>query len=174
MRKSPDSSRPLAISAFARHRFLLVAPIAAGLMAGSSQSGVLMPVSATVAPQASVSVRAPAALVISPTDLARGYVDVSEASELRVISNFAHGVALDVRAPRGLFTAMTVRGTDLDAQLPGEGGTIAFRWPGAQNPTHSLSVVLRFRLVPAPGVQAGTYPWPIELHGRALDTAASP
>jgi hypothetical protein len=173
MRKSPDSPRPPADTLLTRRRFLFAAPIAASLVAGSSQSGVLMPVSATVAPQASVSVRSPAVLVISQTDLARGYVDVAEASELKLVSNFALGVALDVRAPRGLFTAMTVQGSDIDAQLPGEGGTIAFRWPRVQGSTRSLSVVLRFRLVPAPGLQAGTYAWPIQLQGRALEATAA-
>jgi hypothetical protein len=174
MRTSPDSLEAAAASSPMRRRIVQSLPLAACLVAGSTQSGVLMPVSATVAPQAAVSVSAPAALVISAADLARGYVEVAEPSQLRVVSNFAQGVALDVRAPRGLFAAMTVRGVDLEAVLPGEGGTIAFRWPAAQPVTHALSVALRFRLVPAPGVQPGTYAWPIQLQGRALETAPNP
>jgi len=174
MRKSPDSPKRPADPASVRRRVLQALPLSACLVAGSTQSGVLMPVTATVAPQATVSVTAPVSLVISASDLARGYVQVIEPSQLRVVSNFAQGVELDVRAPRGLFTAMTVQGTDLEAQLPGEGGTIAFRWPAAQPPTHALSVALRFRLVPAPGVQPGTYAWPIQLQGHALETAPGP
>jgi hypothetical protein len=67
---------------------------------------------------------------------------------------------------------MSVTGRDIEAELPGEGGTIAFRWPTARDPAQALVVGLRFRLVPAPGVQAGTYPWPIELSGHPLDTSA--
>jgi hypothetical protein len=99
---------------------------------------------------------------------------VMEPSQLHVVSNFAQGVALDVRAPRGLFAAMTVQGAELEALLPGEGGTIAFRWPAVQSATHALSVALHFRLVPAPGVQPGTYAWPIQLQGHALETAPGP
>ena len=149
-----------------------VAPIAASLVTGSTQSGALLPVSATVAPHAAISVHAPSEFVVSTTDLARGYVTVDEPSELKLVSNYPQGVALDVTAPRGLFAAMYVKGGDIDAQLPGEGGTLTFRWPSPQPSIHSLSVELHFRLVPAPGLQPGTYSWPIQLHGRALETGA--
>ena len=70
------------------------------------------------------------------------------------------------RTENGYWRAVVSRDNDIEI--------VAFRWPAGQAPSHALSVALRFRLVPAPGVQPGTYAWPIQLQGHALETAPGP
>jgi hypothetical protein len=113
--------------------------------------------------------RLPARLNVSVEDASRGFVVIREPIKLELSSNTAHGVELDVTAPAGLFSSMHVQGRDIDAILSGEGGTIAYRW---SQPTanRKQSLDLRFTVALAKGLQPGTYPWPIAVYGRALET----
>jgi hypothetical protein len=123
-------------------------------------------VSATVAAVAKLDVEAePAGLAVSAEDLERGYVDVGEPTALLIHSNSATGFALEVTPLAPLAAAMIVRGCDADARLGADGGTIVQRW---QN-RNSMRLSLHFRLVLAPGLAPGRYPWPIRLSVRPLE-----
>jgi hypothetical protein len=149
-------------------RFLgLTSVIGAGIAMPASQPGSMMPVSATVAPRVDLMVHSPARLTVTATDVAQGYVTVSEPLRLRLSGNTPQGVELDLRAAPALFSAMRIEGTNLDATLPGDGGTIAWRW---RQSSMSLNVDLRFTFMLRPELLPGTYSWPISVNGRALET----
>jgi len=163
-RESPSSrASPLAL------RFLgLTTVIGASIALPASQSGSLLSVSATVAPRVDLVQQAPARLAVTAADVARGYATVSEPLRLHVSTNTPQGVELDVHAAPDLFSSMRIEGVNLDATLPGDGGTIAWRW--AQGSTHSLNVDLRFTFTLQPQLQPGAYSWPITVNGRPLET----
>jgi hypothetical protein len=163
--KSPSSrASPLTM------RFLgLTTVIGAGIAMPASQPGSMMPVSATVAPRVDLVVRAPARLTVTATDVAQGYATVTEPLRLLVSGNTPLGVELDVRAAPALFSAMRIEGANLEATLPGDGGTIAWRW---RQPM-SLNVDLHFTFMLSPQMRPGTYSWPITVNGRALETGTT-
>jgi hypothetical protein len=152
-------------------RFLgLTTVIGASIALPASQSGSLLPVSATIAPRVDLVVHSPVRLVVTATDVARGYATLSGPLRLELSGN-TPGVELDVRAAPTLFSAMRIEGVNLDATLPGEGGTIAWRQgPGSGR---SINVDLRFTFTLQPQLQAGTYAWPITVNGRALETGTT-
>jgi hypothetical protein len=59
---------------------------------------------------------------------------------------------------------------DAEARLGADGGTIVQRWQKAQ--TATLSLHLRLGL--APGVVAGSYPWPMRIAVRPLEALSAP
>jgi hypothetical protein len=151
-------------------RFLgLTTVIGAGIAMPAGQPGSMMPVSATVAPRVDVVVHAPARLTVTATDVAQGYATVTEPLRLQLSGNTPQGVELDVRAAPALFSAMRIEGANLDATLPGDGGTIAWRW----HQTRSLNVDLRFTFMLKPELRPGTYSWPVTVNGRALETGTA-
>jgi hypothetical protein len=108
----------------------------------------------------------PAALVLTEEDIRRGAVAIREPTVLLLHSNSAQGVALDIGASLKLFTAVRVQGLDGDATLSGEGGTLTHRWAAPM----PLPLSLTFTLYLKPDAKAGTYPWPLALSVRALET----
>jgi hypothetical protein len=165
--RNPQSSRASPLTM----RFLgLTTVIGASIALPASQSGSLLPVSATVAPRVDLVMHSPARLTVTATDVARGYATLSGPLRLELSGN-TPGVELDVHAAPALFSAMRIEGVNLDATLPGEGGTIAWRW--AQGSGRSINVDLRFTFTLQPQLQAGTYAWPITVNGRALETGTT-
>ncbi len=150
-------------------RFLgLTTVIGASIAMPASQPGSMLSVSATVAPRVDLVVHSPAHLTVTALDVAQGYATVSEPLRLQLSGNTPQGVELDVRAAPALFSAMRIEGANLDATLPGDGGTIAWRW--RQESLRSLNVDLRFTFMLRPELRPGTYSWPITVNGRALET----
>ncbi len=148
-------------------RFLgLTTVIGASIAMPASQPGSMMSVRATVAPRVDLVVRSPASLTVTAMDVAHGYATVSEPLRLQLSGNTPQGVELDVRAAPALFSAMRIEGANFDATLPGDGGTIAWRW---RQPM-SLNVDLRFTFMLRPELRPGTYNWPITVNGRPLET----
>ena len=124
-----------------------------------------MAVNATVLPVARVQVTsAPADLQISADDLRRGYVDVLQPTSLLVNSNSPDGFALDLMTLSPLASSIIVNGLESDQVLGAEGGTLIQRWQRPQ----AMRVMLRFRLLLAPGLNAGRYEWPVRLDVRPL------
>lgn len=124
-----------------------------------------MGVNATVLPVARVQVTsAPADLQISADDLRRGYVDVLQPTALVINSNSPDGFALDLMTLSPMVSALIVNGLESDQILGAEGGTLIQRWQRPQ----SMRVMLRFRLLLAPGLNAGRYGWPVKLGVRPL------
>ncbi len=109
-------------------------------------------------------VRQPAELTITAADIARGYVDISPATELRVTSNDPVGYVVEFFSRLPILTAVTVSSRDGSADLGPDGGAIVER--GRQGRDQSLRLSFRFRL--AAPVQPGTYAWPLALNVRPL------
>ena len=138
------------------------------LLAGSAhatQSRTQMGVYATVLPMARMQVTsAPADIQISAEDLRRGYLDVLQPTALVVNSNSPDGFALDLMTLSPMVSALIVNGLESDQILGAEGGTLIQRWQRPQ----SMRVMLRFRLLLVPGLNAGRYGWPVKLGVRPL------
>jgi hypothetical protein len=115
-------------------------------------------VSATVNAVARLQVQsAPTELRVSDEDVRRGFIDVLQPTDLIIRSNSAHGYALDVTTLTPMISSVIVRG---------EGGTIVQRWQTPQ----TVNLSLQFRLVLAPGLAAGRYPWPMHIDVRPVES----
>ncbi len=123
-------------------------------------------VSVIVRPMAKIELQsAPSSLDISAADLRRGYVEVTQPTQLIVRSNSPNGYALEVLTVAPVLSSMVVEGLSSDLALGKEGGTIVQRWQKPQ--AVNLSLKFRFELLPDLGI--GTYPWPVRLAVRPLD-----
>jgi hypothetical protein len=123
-------------------------------------------VSATVNPIARIETQSePAELLVTDADLRRGYIDVLQPTALTVRSNSAGGFAIDLTTVTPVLTSMIVRGLDTEFSLGPDGGTVVQRW---QSP-HLVNLSLQFRLMLAPGLAAGRYPWPMRVAVRPLE-----
>ena len=138
------------------------------LLAGNAyaaQARAQMGVYATVMPVAHLQVTSePTDIQISAADLRRGFVDVLQPTSLVINSNSADGFALDLMTLSPMVSALIVNGLESDQMVGAEGGTLIQRWHGPQ----AMRVMLRFRLLLAPGLDAGRYGWPVKLGVRPL------
>jgi len=127
-------------------------------------------VTATVSPVVRIEAQsAPRALELSATDIAQGYVDVIEPVRVRVHSN-GPGYALELVTVAPLISAMIITGAGGEQRLGGEGGTWVERWAPASMPrSDTAETVMHFRLILAPNLAAGRYPWPLRLLVRPLE-----
>jgi hypothetical protein len=124
-------------------------------------------VSATVNAVARLQVRsAPTEVLVSDEDLRRGFIEVAQPTDLVVRSNSASGYALDLTTLTPMLSSVVVRGLQSEQSLSGEGGTIVQRWQMPQ----TVALSLQFRLVLAPGLAAGRYPWPMRIDVRPLES----
>jgi hypothetical protein len=143
-----------------------------GLAAAASAAPptALMPVSTRILPRTDLTVQAPAALVISAADVKQGFLRLGQPLRLTVLSNHSIGMELDLQAPAGLFKSIRVDGAQLHAALPGDGGTIVWRWQWepVRSGERQLDLDLTFEL------QAeqlpGALSWPVIVSGRPLLT----
>jgi hypothetical protein len=123
-------------------------------------------VSATVRAVANIELRsAPTELEISGADLKRGFIEVVQPTQLTVRSNSPSGFALEVLTVAPMVSSMNIQGLNSDLALGADGGTIVQRW---QRPAVT-NLSLRFRFTLAPGLVAGSYPWPVRLAVRPLE-----
>jgi hypothetical protein len=159
------------LNKFSHNQALLVTRIAllvggSVAAAGATETHTQLSVSATVRAVARIEMRSvPQRLTISANDLARGYIDVEQATTAAVRSNSQTGYTLEFLTLAPLFSGITVRGLDTDLALTGEGGMVVRRWQQAR--MEELSLNYRFAL--APGLSAGEYPWPVQLAVRPLE-----
>jgi hypothetical protein len=124
-------------------------------------------VSATVSAVARLQVQsAPTEIVVSDADLRRGFIDVVQPTDLVIRSNSANGYALDLTTLTPMLSSVVVRGLKSEQSLSGEGGTIVQRWQAPQ----TVVLSLQFRLVLAPGLAPGRYPWPMRIDVRPLES----
>lgn len=134
--------------------------------AGAREVHTDLSVSVIVRPMANIESQSmPSGLDVSAADVRRGYIDVSQPTQLIVRSNSPNGYALEFLTVAPVLSSMIVKGLNTDLELGKEGGSIVQRWQKPQ--TVNLSLKFRFEL--APGLDAGTYPWPVRLAVRPLD-----
>jgi len=144
------------------------------LMMGASaahahEAQARLAVTATVSPVVRVEAQSgPRALDVSAADIAQGYVDVIEPVRIRVYSN-GPGYALDVVTVAPLISGMILTGPGGEQRLGGEGGTWVERWAHAAMPRSDAETVMHFRLMLAPSLAPGRYPWPLRILVRPLE-----
>jgi hypothetical protein len=139
--------------------------------APAKEARTSFPVSATVVAIAKIDRQTiPARLEISALDLERGFVDLPDPLALDIHSNSPGGFVLDVMTLAPLVSSLEIHGLDSDARLGADGGLIVQRWQRAQ----TVHLSLRLRLGLAPGVVAGSYPWPMRIGVRPLEALTGP
>jgi hypothetical protein len=138
--------------------------------ADARETQARLAVTATVSPVVRIEAESvPRTLEVSAADIAQGYVDVIEPVRVRVHSN-GPGYALDVVTVAPLISAMVIRGPGGEQRLGGEGGTWVERWAAAAMPrSDTAETVMHFRLMLAPNLAAGRYPWPLRILVRPLE-----
>ncbi len=124
-------------------------------------------VSATVRAVANIELASvPGSIRVTAADLARGFVDIEQPTQVLIRSNSQSGFALEVLTVTPMLRAMIIRGLDSDLELGADGGTVVHRW---QTP-HPMHLSLNFRFALAPDLAPGTYPWPLRLGVRPLES----
>jgi predicted secreted protein len=143
-----------------------------GLAAAGSAAPptALMPVSARILPRTDLTVQSPAALVISADDVRRGFWHSGQPLRLTVLSNHPTGMELDLQAPGGLFKSIRIDGQQLHATLPGDGGTIVWRWQPVRSGERQLDLDLDLTFELQAEQQPGSLSWPVIVSGRPLLT----
>jgi hypothetical protein len=123
-------------------------------------------VNVIVRPVASIQLQsAPGGLDISAADLRRGYIDVVQPIQVTVRSNSPNGYALEILTVAPMLSSMIVEGFNSELALGADGGTVVQRWQKPQ----PVNLSLKFRFELAPGLIAGSYPWPVRLAVRPLE-----
>lgn len=101
----------------------------------------------------------PQSLPIREADVARGYVDLDDATSMRLTSNSLSGFSLSVAFDPKLVSRVIVRmqGLAVEAGAPGS-------WIHVEAPK-MMDAPLRvgYRLYLAPGAHEGTFAWPVSL-----------
>lgn len=105
-------------------------------------------------------------LVVTPEDVARGYVDAPAASRIEVLNNRRGGCLLvfeGVAGPDAPFGRISVRGLEREVELGPGGGFVPH--PFAPAP---VAAELSYRFVLTRDARPGTYPWPLQVSVRAM------
>lgn len=162
----PIRARPARAAAL-----LAVAPLALSLYASTGAAPKAATARAAIAVGVTVLARAviaeqsnPAALEVTPLDLARGYVDVPRATRLTIANTSPYGYELDVWPAAPVFREVTIVGFGPQVRLGDEGGSIVARGARGQ----ALPLVLDFRFTLAAGLEPGRYPWPLRYQVRPI------
>jgi hypothetical protein len=101
----------------------------------------------------------PAVVPIAQADVARGYVDVDEATSLVLTSNNPSGFAMSVAFDERIVSRVAVRIDGRVFEAASQGSALhvqAPKWIGK-------ALRVGYRLFLAPGTSAGTYRWPVLL-----------
>jgi hypothetical protein len=131
-----------------------------------AQASSTMPVSVTVIANAKIRNEYQVKqLKVTENDVARGYVDIQDASRFSVSTNSRVGYLLEFHPVSHLFESVEVSGLGSPVQLGADGGAIVQRGPQASGSTH----VLGFRFFLSQNTVPGNYPWPLLLSIRTLD-----
>lgn len=124
-------------------------------------------VTATVASRAALRVLQQAkTLVVTPEDVARGYVDAPAASRIEVRNNSRVGCLLvfeRIEGPDASFGNVSVRGFERDVEIGPGGGFVPH--PYAPAP---VTAELSYRISLSRDARPGTFPWPLQVSVRTL------
>lgn len=142
----------------------LVVSLACPAVALADSIGVT--VSATILKHASLQVLAqPSSIVVTPQDVARGYVDVPAPARVAVKHN-TPGYMLVFAGESEFVRQIRVSGLGADVQMGAGGGAIARNTPVRGMDNTVIEMAFRFEL--AAGTQQGVYPWPIQMSAVPL------
>ena len=140
----------------------VTALVAASSDANTAPDELTLGVKAEVGRHASLQVVSqPALITITGADLARGYVDVPESSQVIIRSNSPDGFMVELVSQAEFVQSTLVRGLDTEVQWGAGGGAVAQRPAGRG--MHSQTLALGYRFTLAPEARAGVYPWPVRL-----------
>jgi hypothetical protein len=105
-------------------------------------------------------------LVVTPEDVARGYVDAPAASRIEVRNNSRGGCLLvfeRIAGPDASFGNVSVRGFERDVEIGPVGGFV----PHAYSPA-PVTEELSYRFSLDRDARPGTYPWPLQVSVRPM------
>jgi hypothetical protein len=124
-------------------------------------------VTATVLPRSTLRILHQArTLVVTPEDVARGYVDAPAASRIEVRNNSRGGCLLVFERVAGLdasFGNVSVRGFEREVEIGPAGGFV----PHAYAPA-PVTEELSYRFSLGRDARPGTYPWPLQVSVRTM------
>ena len=103
-------------------------------------------------------------LIVSAADIARGYVEVTVASRLKVSANNPEGYAVDFFPRVAIFKSVTVSSSSAKAHMGEEGGTMIVRGQHG----HKMPLDLSYRFELHENLAPGTYAWPLAVSVRAF------
>ena len=138
--------------------------MSAPLYAGSSTAQINVSVQVIARTILTIDAQ-PATVSITTEDIARGYVDVPQTVAFRVLSNSREGYALTFQPVSYPFSAAEVRWGAQMATVESSEWMSSITHPYQ----HGGSVgTLAVRLRLAPGVEAGSYTWPLQVAANSL------
>jgi hypothetical protein len=127
--------------------------------AASAAQSTQMAVSVEVIARTILTVdRQPATVIVTESDIARGYVDVPAAIGFEVRSNARNGFLLRFQPVSGPFSKATLTWDDALVTVGADASWIARPYRSGIS-----SGIVDVRLTLASGIAAGTYPWPVAL-----------
>jgi hypothetical protein len=132
----------------------------------SAGFGAQIGVSATVIANAVAKVDYQAGQIqVEPADVARGYVEVSNATRFSVRTNSRNGYFIVFNPLLVIFDSIQVTDANISTNIGREGGAIVHRDSLPAESIQSLS----YRFYLNASVQPGTYPFPLQIQVRALE-----
>jgi len=139
-----------------------------GRASGPPETGsARIQVTARVASRATLRVLHQAGtLVVSPEDVARGYVDAPAASRIEVRNNNRGGCLLVFEGTAGPdvpFVKVSVRGLGREVEIGPGGGFVPHSYAPAP-----VTAELSYRFSLARDARPGTYPWPLQVSVRTM------
>ncbi len=138
-----------------------LAPLAAmPSLVQAAQTGATMAVSMVVLGEATLNTGVAATqVVITQSDVARGYIEVPSAMRFSVTTISPAGYVMRFQPLGPLFDSVEVSGIGAPVHLGAAGGSIVRSGMLAQNQLQELSFRFGIRTDAAPG----TYPWPLQM-----------
>lgn len=125
--------------------------------AATRSANAEMRVSATVLPYTQMSVHNQSTmLIITETDIARGFVDVPVGSSIEVKSNSRDGHYLSFESSDAIFKQVRIDGLGKTALLGAGSSVVPFAMEGRE-----VRINLSYRFILAEHVKPGAYPWPL-------------
>lgn len=145
-------------------RLAVLHALAAGFLPLAAYAGeTTLGVAVTVSKRTTLTVVAqPSFVVVTPADIANGYVDVPFPAQLAVQSNSREGYLLEFASHGDFMRQILVRGLGTDVQMSPGGGVVARAASHGHGVTRA-TLNLGFRFVLSESAKEGTYPWPMRL-----------
>jgi len=103
-------------------------------------------------------------MIITESDIHRGYVDFPAATQFSVTSNLATGFVVDFQPQSDLFVSAQVTGLLAPTEFGASGGSAHQNDPHGRISSHRLDY--RFHL--RPDVTPGIYSWPMKISVRSV------